>query len=70
MGLLTNLMCVNWSNTTLLQVLVEAEQHQVETFDVAHLELKDGRDYLVAVITGEKAVQAAELLEQLRTGGR
>lgn len=36
---------------------------------MAHLELNDGRDYLVAVITGPKAEKAAELLERLRPDG-
>lgn len=64
MGLLTEM---NWPKTTLLDVLNAAELLDVEVCDVAHLELNSGLDYLIAVMTGDKAVQAAELLERLRS---
>ncbi|WP_185879192.1 hypothetical protein [Pseudomonas aeruginosa] len=64
MGLLTEM---KWPQTTLLDVLNDADLLDVDLFDVVHLELNSGRDYVVAVITGEKAVEAAELLERLRT---
>ncbi|WP_137972383.1 hypothetical protein [Pseudomonas sp. F(2018)] len=63
MGLLTKM---HWPTTTLLELLNDAEESDEDLLDVAHLELNDGRDYLVAVITGPKAEKAAELLERLR----
>lgn len=66
MGLLTNM---HWPTTTLLELLNDAEQSDEDLLDVVHLELNDGRDYLVAVISGPKAEQASELLERLRPDG-
>lgn len=63
MGLLLRM---TWPTTTLLELLNDAEQRNEDLLDVAHLELNSGRDYLVAVVTGEKAQKLAELLEQLR----
>lgn len=64
MGLLTEM---NWPKTTLLDLLNDAELLDGEICDVVHLELNSGLDYLIAVMTGDKAVQAAELLERLRS---
>lgn len=64
MGLLTRL---NWPTTTLLELLGDAERNDGDLLDVVHLELGDGRDYLVAVVTGDKAQKVAELLERLRS---
>lgn len=64
MGLLTEM---NWPKTTLLDLLNDAELLDGEICDVVHLELNSGLDYLIAVITGEKAEQAAELLGRLRS---
>ena len=64
MGVLTEM---KWPKTTQLDLLNDAERLDVDLFDVVHLELNSGRDYLVAVITGEKAANAAELLERLRS---
>ncbi|MDB1109736.1 hypothetical protein [Pseudomonas extremaustralis] len=64
MGLLTEM---TWPKTTLLDLLNEAELIDGEICDVVHLELNSGLDYLIAVITGSKAEQAAELLERLRS---
>lgn len=63
MGLLTQM---HWPTTTLLELLSDAERSDADLFDVAHLELNDGRDYLVVVISGDKAVKVAELLERVR----
>lgn len=64
MGLLTQM---KWPKTTLLDLLNDAESTDGEFCDVVHLELNSGLDYLIAVITGEKAEQAAELLGRLRS---
>lgn len=64
MGLLLRM---TWPKTTLLDLLDDAEQSPEDLLDVAHLELNSGRDYLVAVVTGNKAQMVAELLERLRT---
>lgn len=64
MGILTTM---HWPTTTLLELLNDAEQLDEDLLDVAHLELNDGRDYLVAVVTGSKAEKVAELLERLRS---
>jgi hypothetical protein len=64
MGLLTKM---HWPTTTLLELLNDAEQQDEDLLDVAHLELNDGRDYLVAVVTGPKSEKVAELLERLRS---
>ncbi|WP_447588692.1 hypothetical protein [Aquipseudomonas campi] len=65
MGLLTKM---HWPTTTLLELLNDAEQSDGDLFDVVHLELNDGRSYLVAVITGDKAEKADGLLDCLRDG--
>lgn len=64
MGLLSEM---KWPKTTLLDLLDDAERSASEICDVVHLELNSGLDYLIAVITGEKAEQAAELLGRLRS---
>ncbi|MCY1295459.1 hypothetical protein D9M70_448010 [compost metagenome] len=64
MGILTQM---HWPTTTLLELLNDAEQSDQDLLDVVHLELNDGRDYLMAVVSGERAQRAAELLERLRT---
>lgn len=64
MGLLTEM---KWPQTTLLDLLNDAELIDSDICDVVHLELNSGLDYLIAVITGNKAEQAAELLERLRS---
>ncbi|MFV2947381.1 hypothetical protein [Pseudomonas japonica] len=64
MGLLTEM---TWPKTTLLDLLNNAELIDGEICDVVHLELNSGLDYLIAVITGSKAEQAAELLGRLRS---
>ncbi|MCY1290483.1 hypothetical protein D9M69_464040 [compost metagenome] len=64
MGLLTQM---HWPTTTLLELLNDAEQNDKDLLDVVHLELDDGRDYVVAVITGPNAQKAADLLERLRS---
>lgn len=64
MGLLLRM---TWPTTTLLEVLNDAEQNPEDLLDVAHLELNNGRDYLVAVVTGDKVQKVAELLERLRS---
>lgn len=66
MGLLTKM---HWPTTTLLELLNDAEKSDEDLLDVVRLELNDGRDYLVAVITGPNAEKAAELLNRMRTGG-
>ncbi|UZZ12224.1 hypothetical protein NDO41_07060 [Ectopseudomonas mendocina] len=40
----------------------------VDTLDFEHLELNNGRDFLLALVTGPKAERVAELLERLRSG--
>ncbi|MHA6161644.1 hypothetical protein ACX3X6_12245 [Pseudomonas sichuanensis] len=64
MGPLTRM---NWQRTTLLALRDAVEQSDSPTFDLVHLELNSGLDYLIAVITGSKAEQAAELLGRLRS---
>jgi hypothetical protein len=59
---------MHWPTTTLLELMTDAELIDADLFDMAHLELNDGRDYLVVVISGPKAEKAAELLERLHSG--
>lgn len=66
MGLLTQM---KWPSTTLLDLLNDAELLDADFMDEVHLELNNGRDYLVAVVSGEKAQRVAELLERLRSEG-
>lgn len=65
MGLLTKMA---WPQTTLLDLLDDAEKAEGETFDVAYLEMNCGRDYVVAVISGEKASEAYNRLVELKEG--
>ncbi|WP_325950220.1 hypothetical protein [Pseudomonas putida] len=64
MGPLTRM---NWQRTTLIALRDAVEQSDSPIFDLVHLELNSGLDYLIAVITGEKAEQASELLGRLRS---
>lgn len=66
MGVLTQM---HWPTTTLLELLNDAELLDEDFIDVVHLELNSGRDYLVAVVSGEQAQRVAELLERLRSEG-
>lgn len=50
MGLLT---AMTWPDTSLLDLLNDAEESVQDTFDIVHLELNSGRSYVVAVIHGE-----------------
>lgn len=50
MGLLTSM---KWPETSLLDLLNDAEESTGETFDIVHLELNSGRSYVVAVIHGD-----------------
>ncbi|GAB3389658.1 hypothetical protein [Azotobacter armeniacus] len=63
MGLLTKM---TWPKTTLLDLLNDAESREGETFNLAQLELRAGRDYMVAVISGEKAGEAYSHLAELK----
>lgn len=62
MGILN---AMNWPNTTLLDLLNDAEESAKETFDIVHLELNSGRSYVVAVIHGEPD-QVDAIAEQLQ----
>lgn len=65
MGLLSKMA---WPQTTLLDLLNDAEAREEETFDIAYLELNTGHDYVVAVISGEKAAEAYNRLVELKEG--
>lgn len=61
MGLLTELV-------SLKGVADAVELLDVDVLDFEHLELDNGRDFVLAVVSGPQAQQVAELLERLRTG--
>lgn len=63
MGLLTKM---NWPDTKLLHLLDEAEASPGETFDVIHLGLNSGKDFVVAVIHGDTD-HVSEIAEYLQT---
>ena len=65
MGLLT---AMTWPNTSLLDLLNDAEESTEETFDIVHLELNSGRSYVVAVIHGEsdRVDAVAEKIQNLK----
>lgn len=71
MGLLTSM---KWPETSLLDLLNDAEESTGETFDIVHLELNSGRSYVVAVIHGDpdqvdtvaEKIQALKLQTQSR----
>lgn len=60
MGLLTELV-------SLKEVADAVELLDVDVLDFEHLELDNGRDFVLAVVTGEHAQAAASLLERLKT---
>lgn len=62
---LTDLM---WPQTTVLDLLEDAEQRGDDVFDLAFMELNSGDDLLIAVVSGEDAAAANVLLEQLKDG--
>lgn len=59
---------MTWPNTSLLDLLNDAEESTEETFDIVHLELNSGRSYVVAVIHGEpdQVDAIAEKIEDLK----
>ena len=65
MGLLT---AMTWPNTSLLDLLNDAEESEQDTFDVIHLELNSGRSYVVAVVHGEpdQVDSIAEEIQRLK----
>lgn len=67
MGLLTRM---TWPESTLLQVLEDAEQNKADTFDIACLELNDGRTFTIAVICGDGADDANRMLSELQEAVR
>ncbi|RUI65880.1 hypothetical protein [Pseudomonas aeruginosa] len=67
MGLLTKM---TWPESTLLQVLEDAEQDKADTFDIVCLELNDGRTLTVAVICGDGADDANNMLSELQEAVR
>ncbi|MCY1408140.1 hypothetical protein D3C76_654910 [compost metagenome] len=62
MGALTRM---TWPQTTLLEVLEDAEK-TANTFDIVCLELNDGRTFTVAVVCGEHAEAAHQMLDALK----
>lgn len=63
MGLLTSM---KWPDTSLLDLLNDAEKSTEETFDIVHLELNSGHSYVVAVIHGDPD-SVDDIAEQLQT---
>jgi len=65
---------MKWPETSLLDLLNDAEESTGETFDIVHLELNSGRSYVVAVIHGDpdqvdtvaEKIQALKLQTQSR----
>lgn len=60
MGLLSELIPV-------ADVAIAVELLDVDVLDFEHLELNDGRDFLLALVTGSKAESVAQQLERLRS---
>lgn len=60
MGLLSEL-------TSVKLIADSVELLDVDVLDFEHLELDDGRDFLMAVVTGPQAQKVAQLLERLRS---
>lgn len=60
MGLLSEL-------TPLASVATAVELLDVDVLDFEHLELDDGRDFLLALVTGPNAQKVAQQLERLRS---
>lgn len=53
--------------TPLASVATAVELLDVDVLDFEHLELDDGRDFLLAIVTGPKAEKVGQLLERLRS---
>lgn len=53
--------------TPLASVATAVDLLDVDVLDFEHLELDDGRDFLLAIVTGPKAEKVVELLERLRS---
>ncbi|HEY1029778.1 MAG TPA: hypothetical protein VGE28_19365 [Pseudomonas sp.] len=60
MGLLSDL-------TRLNSLVGDVELLDVDLLEFEHLELDDGRDFLLALVTGPQVEKVVELLERLRT---
>lgn len=63
MGLLTHM---TWPESTMLQVLEDAEQTRANTYDIVCLELNDGRTFTIAVICGAGADEAHRVLSEMQ----
>lgn len=53
--------------TPLASVATAVELLDVDVLDFEHLELDDGRDFVLAIVTGPKAEKVAQQLERLRS---
>lgn len=60
MGLLSDLIRLN-------SLIGDVELLDVDLLEFEHLELEDGRDFLLALVTGPHAEKVVELLERLRS---
>lgn len=60
MGLLSDLIRLN-------SLVGDVELLDVDLLEFEHLELEDGRDFLLALVTGPQAEKVVELLERLRS---
>ncbi|WP_312929129.1 hypothetical protein [Stutzerimonas nitrititolerans] len=60
MGLLSELLNMN-------RLISDVELLDADVLDFEHLELDDGRDFLLAIVTGDKAEKITQQLERLRS---
>lgn len=64
MGVVTNLF--GWPNTTLVNVFEEAENAEGNQLDVVEMELKNGRTFAIAVISGPHTVAVTQAMREAK----
>ncbi len=56
----------NFEQTTLAQVVQQAEDETADTFDLVHLSLDSGRELILVAISGDELDSVSMVLEGVR----
>lgn len=57
---------IDYEQTTLLQIIQQAEENHTDTFDLVRLSLDSGRELILLAVTAESLDGMGKLLEALQ----
>lgn len=57
---------IDYEQTTLLQIIQQAEENHTDTFDLVRLSLDSGRELILLAVTAESLDNMGKLLEGLQ----